>query len=97
MSVTLRHGSGWLLSGVRGMVTYGLGVLVGALLVPPLADLVGDVLPRDLFWAALLGAGGGTAVVATWQYSRGKAAALGGLAAVGLWLAGLLPEGGVQP
>ena len=84
-TVALRHLTGWALAGVRGMLTVALGVPLGIIVIPAVAELAGPFVRSELLWAGILGAGGGTAVGATWRYSRGKAALLGASAALGAW------------
>ena len=81
-----RHLSGWHLAGLRGAVTALVGVSLGLLVVPLAAELVAPFVRADLIWAGILGAGGGTAVGATWRHSRGRATLLGAATALGLWL-----------
>ena len=90
-SITVRQWTGWTLSGIRGMLTFVLGSAAGILIIPVLASVIEPYFVPHLYWAGVFGAGGGVAVAATWRYSKGKAALLGVLAAVGAWIAGLRP------
>jgi mannose/fructose/N-acetylgalactosamine-specific phosphotransferase system component IIC len=83
--------SGWLLSGVRGVVVFGIGLVAGTVVLPPVAQALSGLVDPSVAWAAIFGTGGGIAVVSTWKLNRGSAALAGLLIAAGMWVAGLLP------
>jgi len=89
--IGIRHMAGWLLAGLRGIVTFSVGSVLGLALVPALVHRLGPHVNQVLLWAGVCGAGAGVALGVTWRYGRGKVALLGALCALGLWLLGTRP------
>jgi hypothetical protein len=74
---------------MRGVVTLALGMATGVAAVPFISRGIGLIGDPTVLWAGIMGAGAGAAITVTWQFSRGKAAGLGVMAAVGAMLAGV--------
>lgn len=77
--IGVRHMSGWIISGARGVVTALLALLIGVFVVPPIATLIESIVSPIVVWAAIFGTGGGIALSVTWRYSHGRAAVVGAL------------------
>jgi len=90
-ALVLRHAAGWLFAGARGSVTFLAGAGAGVAAVPVLVRLLGAAVDPGVLWAGLFGAGAGSAIAATWRFSKGKAAFLGAAGVLGAWAGGLLP------
>jgi hypothetical protein len=74
------------------MITVAIGVPLGIAVVSRLALSVGPYVDPVLLWSGILGAGAGVAIGATWRYGRGKAALLGALGVLGLWMVYTRPD-----
>ncbi len=92
-SIAARHLTGWLVAGLRGMVTFFLGVAAGVPVVAWLAAHCELWVSPGLAWAGVLGAGVGASVVAAYRRDRLLSLVLGAAAALSAWVVGVLPEG----
>ncbi len=90
--IAMRHLTGWAVAGARGMITVAIGVPLGITVVSRLALSVGPYVDPVLLWSGILGAGAGVAIGVTWRYGRGKAALLGALGVLGLWMVYIRPD-----
>jgi mannose/fructose/N-acetylgalactosamine-specific phosphotransferase system component IIC len=86
-TIAARHLAGWALAGIRGALTALVAVPIGAALLPIAAASVEPFVRPELVWVGILGAGGGTAVGATWRRGGNRAVLFGVLVVAGVWVA----------
>lgn len=76
------HMAGWVMSGVRGIVTAGTGIVAGMLTIPVLTAVISGHVSGGLVWAGILGAGMGTTLGVVIRGGEKRWAVLGFLAAL---------------
>ncbi len=75
--IEARHLAGWLISGMRGMMTVAIGIGVGRPVLTQVATLSAPWVDPILMWSGFVGAGIGVSIGVTRRYGRGRITLVG--------------------